>query len=99
MVQLAITKEEIAAFCLRHRIRKLALFGSILTARFRAASDIDVLVEFDPGQVPGYFDLAGMELELSGMLGQKVDLRTPQELSRYFRNQVVAAADVQYERQ
>ena len=96
--QLAISGEEIEAFCLRHHIRKLSLFGSILTPRFRAESDIDVLVEFEPGRVPGYFDLAGMELEFSEMLGRKVDLRTPQELSRYFRDKVVTSAAAQYER-
>ncbi len=96
---LAISGEEIEAFCLRHHVRKLSLFGSVLTPRFRAESDIDVLVEFEPGRVPGYFDLAGMELELTEKLGRKVDLRTPEELSRYFRDKVVAAAAVQYERQ
>lgn len=96
--KLAISREEIEAFCVRHSIRKLSLFGSILTPRFRAESDIDVLVEFEPGRVPGLFDLAGMELELSERLGRKVDLRTPGELSRYFRDKVVAGAVVQYER-
>jgi len=97
--QLAISHQEIEAFCVRHHIRKLSLFGSILTPRFRPDSDIDMLVEFEPGHVPGYFRLTGMELELSEMLGRKVDLRTPQELSRYFRDKVVAEAAVQYERQ
>jgi predicted nucleotidyltransferase len=68
-----------------------------LTHRFGAGSDVDVLVEFEPGNVPGYFELVGMELELSEMLGRKVDLRTPEELSRYFRDEVVASAAVQYE--
>jgi predicted nucleotidyltransferase len=90
--------QQIEAFCVRNHIRKLSLFGSILTPRFRPESDIDMLVEFEPGRVPGLFDLAGMEIELSEMLGRKVDLRTPQELSRYFRDEVVAAAAVQYER-
>jgi len=97
--QLAISREDMEAFCLRHHIRKLSLFGSILTPRFRPESDIDMLVEFEPGRVPGYFGLAGMEIELSEMLGRKVDLRTPAELSRYFRDAVVASAAVQYERQ
>ena len=95
---LAISREEVEAFCLRHHIRKLSLFGSILTPRFRAESDIDVLVEFEPGRVPGYFGLVGMEMELSDMLGRKVDLRTPGELSRYFRERVVSEARLQYER-
>jgi predicted nucleotidyltransferase len=96
--QLAIPREEIEAFCLRHHIRRLSLFGSILTPRFRPESDIDVLVEFEPGHVPGYFGLVGMEMELSEKVGRKVDLRTAGELSRYFRDTVVSTAAVQYER-
>ena len=91
-----LPREQIAAFCVRHHIRRLSLFGSVLTERFGPESDVDVLVEFEPGQVPGYFGFAGMELELSEMIGRKVDLRTPAELSRYFRDEVVASAAVQY---
>lgn len=98
-MDLTLPRAEIESFCSRHHIRKLSLFGSVLTPRFRPESDIDVLVEFEPGKVPGLFDLAGMELELTEKLGRKVDLRTPQELSRYFRDEVVAGAAVQYERQ
>jgi len=97
--QLAASQAQIEEFCLRHQIRKLSLFGSILTSRFQDTSDIDLLVEFEPGQVPGYFRLTGMELELSEMLGRKVDLRTPNELSRSFREEVLAGAVVQFERQ
>jgi len=93
-----LPRQTIEGFCLRNRIGKLSFFGSILTSRFRPASDIDVLVEFEPGCTPGYLDLAGMEIELSEMLGRKVDLRTPEELSRYFRSEVLASAAVQYER-
>ena len=93
-----IPRAQIARFCGQHHIRKLALFGSILTDRFRPDSDVDVLVEFDSDNSPSYFDLVGMEQELSAAIGRKVDLRTPQELSRYFRNRVVASAAVQYER-
>ena len=93
-----LPREQIEAFCVRHHIRKLSLFGSVLTPRFRPASDIDVLVEFESGQGPGYFGLSAMELELSDLLGRKVDLRTPGEISRYFRDQVLASAAVQYER-
>ena len=89
---------EIKSFCARNYISKLSLFGSILTERFRPESDVDVLVEFDPKHIPGFFGLARMERELSGLVGRKVDLRTPEDLSRYFRDQVVAAAAVQYER-
>jgi len=91
------SRETIAAFCRRHHIRRLALFGSVLRDDFSPESDIDVLVEFEPGQVPGFFGLVDMECELSELLGgRKVDLRTPQDLSRYFRDEVLAGAEVQY---
>jgi predicted nucleotidyltransferase len=88
--------EYIAEFCKRNQIRKLALFGSVLTDRFRPESDIDVLVEFQEEARVGLFALAGMEIELTEKLGRKVDLRTPKELSRYFRDEVVRGAEVQY---
>lgn len=93
-----LPREQIEAFCVRHHIRKLSLFGSVLTPRFRPSSDIDVLVEFEPGQRLGLFALAEMELELSDRLGRKVDLREPDEISKYFRDKVLASAVVQYER-
>jgi predicted nucleotidyltransferase len=90
-------KEAIAAFCRRNHIRKLAFFGSVLRADFRKDSDIDVLVEFEPGHIPGFFRLVDMECELSDLFGgRKVDLRTPEDLSRYFRDEVLARAEVQY---
>src|SRR5436305_3152637 len=95
---LAVPKELLKEFCERNYIRKLSLFGSVLTQRFRADSDLDVLVEFDPGHVPGLLTLAGMEMELSEVFGRKVDLRTPEDLSRYFRAEVVSSALPQYER-
>ena len=88
--------EKIAAFCRRHGIARFALFGSILSDEFAADSDVDVLIEFLPGRVPGLIRLAGMEQELTAMLGRKVDLRTPGDLSRCFRDRVVAEARVQY---
>ena len=93
-----LPREQIEAFCVRHHIRKLSLFGSVLTPRFRPSSDIDVLVEFEAGHVPAYFALSGMELELSDLLGRKVDLRMPEEIGRHFRDRVLASAAVQYER-
>jgi predicted nucleotidyltransferase len=88
---------EIADFCRRHHIRKLSLFGSVLREDFRADSDVDVLVEFEPEHVPGLFALAGMARELSPLLGgRQVDLRTPQDLSPYFRDEVLGSAEVQY---
>ena len=94
--QIAIDRQAITTFCRRHRIRKLALFGSVLRQDFRPDSDIDVLIEFEPGVTAGFIRLAGMELELSELLKRKVDLRTPAELSRYFRNKVLEGAQVQY---
>jgi len=88
-------KEKIAEFCQRHHIRKLAFFGSVLRDDFGADSDVDVLVEFAPGHVPGLAFFA-MESELSEILGRKVDLNTPQFLSRYFRDEALAEAEVQY---
>ena len=94
---LSIPQDKIADFCRRHHIRKLSLFGSVLRDDFGPNSDVDVLVEFEPGHVPGLIRLAGLEFELSEILGgRKVDMNTPQCLSRYFRNQVQAEAQVQY---
>lgn len=92
-----IPREKIAEFCQRHHIRKLSLFGSVLREDFRPDSDIDFLVEFEPGKTPSFFELFRMETELSQMLeGRKIDLRTPNELSPYFRDRVMASALVQY---
>ena len=96
---LTINKDEIAEFCRRHYIRRLALFGSALRDDFGPDSDVDVLVDFVPGHIPGFFKLFEMEEELSGLFGgRKVDMRTPEDLSRYFRDKVVATAEVQYAR-
>ena len=93
MKRLPIEPSKLASFCEANGIRKLSLFGSQLHDTARPDSDIDLLVEFYPDRIPGLFALAGMELELSDMLGgKKVDLRTPLCLSRYFRNQVVNEA-------
>jgi predicted nucleotidyltransferase len=92
-----VAHDALAEFCRRNGIRKLALFGSVLTERFSDSSDIDVLVEFEAGQRVGYLRMAAMEREPSALFGgRKVDLRTPSELSRYFRDEVVSAAAVQY---
>ena len=95
---IAIPKEFLGEFCERNYIRKLSLFGSVLTPRFRPESDIDVLVEFDPGHTPGLLTLAGMEIEISEQLGRKVDIRTAEDLSRYFRDEIVASSLPQFER-
>jgi uncharacterized protein len=94
--QFNLDRERIAQFCQRNGIRKLSLFGSVLTDRFGPESDVDVLVEFEPDYHIGLIGLAGLEFELSEILGRQVDLRTPQDLSRYFRDSVMSSAEVQY---
>lgn len=97
MARIELDKELVAAFCRKRHIRRLAIFGSALRSDFRADSDIDLLVEFEPDHVPGLFGIARLERELSELLGgRKVDLRTPEDLSRYFREQVMEGAEVQY---
>ena len=90
-------RAEIEALCRRYSVRKLSLFGSVLRHDFGPQSDIDVLIEFDPKHIPGFFRLSEISEELSKILdGRRVDLRTPQDLSRYFRSEVLAHAEVQY---
>ena len=92
-----VHKGAIAEFCRQNHIRKLSLFASVLREDFRAESDVDVLVEFDPDHVPGFIRLSRMEEELSTLLGgRKVDLLTPKFLNRHIRARVLAAAEVQY---
>lgn len=91
-----IPQDKIARFCERNQICKLSLFGSVLRSDFEPDSDVDMLVEFMPGKKIGFFGLAGLEIELTEMIGRKVDLRTPGELSRYFRQQVLDSAKELY---
>jgi predicted nucleotidyltransferase len=93
--RIAIPQEQVSDFCRRHHIRKLSLFGSVLRDDFRPDSDVDVLVEFEPGCTPG-LAFFGMEIELSEILGRKVDLNTAGLLSKYFRDRVLTEAEVQY---
>lgn len=100
MKQLPIDRQKLAEFCEANGIRRLSLFGSQLRDTAGPESDIDLLVEFLPDRVPGFFRIAEMEFELSAMLGGKrVDLRTPNDLSRYFRNSVMSEAAEQYAQQ
>jgi uncharacterized protein len=92
---ISVPPEKIAEFCRRHHIKKLAIFGSALRTDFRDDSDLDILVEFDPENIPGLAFFA-MQEELSEILGRKVDLNTPECLSRYFRAKVLQEAQVQY---
>ncbi len=91
-----VPQPALAAFCERHHITRLALFGSALRDDFRPDSDVDVLVEFSPDHVPGLIRIAGIAHELSEIVGRPVDLRTPGDLSRYFRGRVVESAVVKY---
>ena len=95
-VAIKLPRDKIAEFCRTRHILKLSVFGSVLRDDFSENSDVDFLVEFEPGQTVGFLKLAGMELELAEIIGRKVDLRTPAELSRYFRQDVLDAAEVQY---
>ena len=87
-----IPLQEIRQFCLKNHIRKLALFGSVLTNHFRNKSDVDILVEFDSKHIPGLIGISELEYELTEIVGRRVDLRTPKDLSPYFRNDVVTQA-------
>ena len=98
LTKIKLPNEKIAVFCRRNHIRRLSLFGSVLREDFRPDSDVDVLVEFEEGRVPGLITLSGMEIEFGELIRRKVDMRTPEDLSRYFRKEVVESAEVQYAR-
>ena len=93
-----LQKDKIERFCKKHHIAYLALFGSVLTSHFTDKSDVDVLVKFEKKHTPHLFGLIGMESELSDIIGYTVDLKTPNDLSRYFRDDVLAKAKTVYEK-
>lgn len=96
--QLSIAKDKLASFCQERGIQWLAIFGSALRSDFRPDSDVDVLVRFNPEHTPGLLGMARIEREMSELFGKrKIDLRTPEDLSRYFRRKVLDEAEVQYE--
>ena len=96
-IKVKLPKQKVADFCRRYNIRRLAVFGSALREDFRPDSDLDVLVEFEPEHTPGLIRLAGMEIELSALVGgRKVDINTPLCLSRFFRDEVLAEAEPIY---
>ena len=95
--RIRIPKDRIADFCKRHRIRRLSFFGSILREDFGPDSDVDVLVEFEPGTRMGLIQLAGLEIELGRIIGRRVDLNTPGFISKYYRDQILTEADIQYD--
>jgi len=95
--QLSFKHEALADVCRKHHIRRLSLFGSVLKGSAWPDSDVDLLVEFEPGKEPGLLGLAGIEAQLSALLdGRPVDLRTAQDLSEHFRREVIQTALVQY---
>jgi uncharacterized protein len=94
--RLPLDPQILAEVCRRHHIRKLSLFGSMLKGTARADSDIDLLVEFEPGATPSLLTMAAIEIELTDLLDRKVDLRTAEDLSRYFRDEVVHEAEPLY---
>ena len=97
--QVSVSKTILISFCQKHGIRRLAVFGSALRDDFGPDSDIDLLVEFEPDRIPGLLGVASMELTLSELFaGRKVDLRTAEDLSPYFRQEVLDKAEVQYAR-
>lgn len=91
-----IPSEQITQFCQHYHIEKLSFFGSVLRDDFSSESDIDILVEFNPQYIPGLIRLSAMEQELSAIFQRKVDLRTPEDLSHYFRQEVLDTAVIQY---
>ena len=93
---LEVDDRVLSSFARRHAINRIAAFGSVLRADFGPTSDIDLLVEFEPGRVPGLLGLASMEIELGDLLGRQVDVRTHGDLSRYFRDQVRANSQELY---
>jgi uncharacterized protein len=94
--RLDIPHDRLVDICRRYGVARLSLFGSVLTDRFGPESDVDMVVEFLPDTRTTLLDMAGMEMELAELIGRKVDLRTPQDLSRYFRDRVMSEAQVQY---
>ena len=97
MARLTVDPQALARLCRDRRIRRLALFGSALKGTDRPESDVDLLAEFEPGATPGLLGIAAIEAELSPLFGgRRVDLRTPQDLSRHFRAEVLRIAEVQY---
>jgi len=97
--EIIIQKDKVTEFCKKHHIQQLAIYGSALRDDFKPESDIDMLIDFDPKHIPSFFKLFEMESELSNIFGgKKVDIRTTQDLSRYFRDKVIKEAEVQYVR-
>ena len=95
--RISIPKDSITEFCKRNHILRLSFFGSVVREDFAPSSDVDVLVEFEPGVRVGLIRLSGLKLELGEIIGRKVDLNTPGFLSKYYRAQILVEAEVQYD--
>lgn len=96
ITNISVPEKKVNQFCRRHHIQKLSFFGSVLRNDFSPDSDLDILVEFNPQYIPGLIRLSAMEQELSEIFQRQVDLRTPEDLSHYFRQEVIDSAVVQY---
>ena len=96
MTATSLAQDDLAPICRRHGIRRLSVFGSVRAGTARPDSDIDLLVEFEPGRLPGLLGISAIEIELGEMLGKKVDLRTAADLSPHFRDEVLDSAQVAY---
>ena len=97
LLEQKMPKDKVARFCKKNHIRKLSVFGSAIRGELGPDSDIDLLVEFEQGCTPGLFSIIRMEMELAEVLGRKVDLRTSEDLSKYFRDEVVRNAKLEYQ--
>ena len=95
--RISIPKDKISVFCKQNQVRRLSFFGSVLREDFGPDSDVDILVEFEPGTRMGLIRLSGLEIELGKIIGRKVDLNTPGFLNKYYRNKILTEADVQYD--
>ena len=93
---MSLAQDDLAPICRRHGIRRLSVFGSVRAGTARPDSDVDLLVEFEPGRLPGLLGISAIEIELGEMLGKKVDLRTAADLSPHFRDEVLGKAKVAY---
>ena len=96
MTAMSLAQDDLAPICRRHGIRRLSLFGSVRAGTARPDSDVDLLVEFEPGRLPSLLGISAIEIELGEMLGKKVDLRTAADLSPHFRDEVLGKAQVAY---
>lgn len=94
--KISIPQDKIVDFCQKNHILRMSLFGSVLTEQFKTKSDVDFLVVFQPDHIPTLFDIVTMEEELSSIIGRHADLKTANGISRYFRDEIIAKAQMIY---